>query len=169
MSMQVTDDGRFQDAVRRAKLLKSTEDPRWSLLFKTDNSTFQQSSSPTTGLTFYDLEAGAKFLYPVLTPLRNMTPRVSGRGGIQASWRSITAINTANLSVAVSQGNRGGIQAVTVQSVTASYTGLGLEGFVDFEAQYAGQGFDDVRAINAKTLLESMMIGEEKMNATLAA
>jgi len=36
-----------------------------------------------SGLTYYDLELGAKFLYPVLTPLRNMIPRVSGKGGIQ--------------------------------------------------------------------------------------
>lgn len=50
-------------------------------------STFAQSGSATTGLTFYDLEAGAKFLYPVLTPLRNEIPRVSGRGGIQANWK----------------------------------------------------------------------------------
>jgi hypothetical protein len=46
--------------------------------------TFAQSGSAVSGLTFYDLEVGAKLLYPVLTPLRNAIPRVSGRGGIQA-------------------------------------------------------------------------------------
>ncbi|MGD0026010.1 MAG: hypothetical protein ABSC37_15575, partial [Xanthobacteraceae bacterium] len=33
-------------------------------------STFSESSSPTSGLTYYDLETGAKFVYPLLTPLR---------------------------------------------------------------------------------------------------
>ena len=52
-------------------------------------STFSESTSPTSGLTYYDLELGAKFLYPLLTPLRNETPRVSGKGGIQANWRAV--------------------------------------------------------------------------------
>ena len=60
-------------------------DPRFKNLIGLEKSTFAQSSSATSGLTFYDLELGAKFLYPVLTPLRNMIPRVSGKGGIQAS------------------------------------------------------------------------------------
>jgi hypothetical protein len=156
-----TNEASLMSAIMKAKTNFPMEDPRWRLLVKA-NSTFQQSSTATTGLTFYDLEPGAKFLYPVLTPLRNMIPRVSGKGGIEADWRSITALNTSNLSVGVSGGNRGGIQAITVTNNSASYKGLGLEGWVDFEAQYAGQGFDDVRAINAKTLLESLMIGEEK-------
>src|SRR5579872_6903752 len=29
-------------------------------------STFSQSGSPTSGLTYYDLETGAKFVYPLL-------------------------------------------------------------------------------------------------------
>ena len=126
-------------------------------------STFAQSASATSGLTYYDLELGAKLLYPVLTPLRNMIPRVSGKGGIQAAWRGITGINTSGIRLGVSGGNRGGVMAVTTQDYTAAYKGLGLEGSVDFEAQYAGQGFDDIRAIAAQTLLESVMIGEEQM------
>ena len=60
-----------------------------------EKSTFTENASATSGLTFYDLEVGAKLLYPVLTPLRNAIPRVSGKGGIQANWRAITAINTS--------------------------------------------------------------------------
>lgn len=128
-----------------------------------EKSTFSQSGSPTSGLTFYDLEMGAKNLYPVPTPLRNMTPRVSGKGGIQASWRAITAINTSGLRVGVSGGNRGGVQSVATQDYTASYKGIGIESNVDFEAQYSGQGFDDVRAVAANTGLQSLMLGEEAM------
>lgn len=124
-------------------------------------STFSQSGSATSGLTAYDLEPGAKFLYPVLTPLRNEIPRVSGKGGIQANWRAVTAINSSGVRIGVSGGNRGGVQAVTTADYTAAYKGIGIESNVDFEAQYAGQGFDDVRAIAAKTGLESLMLGEE--------
>lgn len=124
-------------------------------------STFSQSGSATTGLTFYDLEAGAKFLYPVLTPLRNEIPRVTGRGGIQANWKAITAINTSGIRVGVSGGNRGAVMAVAVADYAASYKGIGIEDNVDFEAQYAGQGFDDVRAIAAKVGLQALMLGEE--------
>lgn len=126
-------------------------------------STFAQNASATSGLTYYDLELGAKLLFPVLTPLRNFIPRVSGKGGIQAAWRAITGINTSGIRLGVSGGNRGGVMAVTTQDYTAAYKGIGLEGSVDFEAQYAGQGFDDIRALNAQTLLESVMIGEEQM------
>jgi hypothetical protein len=135
-------------------------------------STFAQSSTATSGLTFYDLEAGAKFLYPVLTPLRNEIPRVSGRGGIQANWRAVTGINTSQISIGVSGGNRGAVMAVSTEDYTAAYKGIGIEDNVDFEAQYAGQNFDDIRAIAAKVGLEALMLGEELLllggNGTVA-
>lgn len=137
-------------------------DPRLAGL-NLEKSTFTQAASATSGLTFYDLEIGAKTLYPVLTPLRNEIPRVSGKGGIQANWRAITGVNTTGVRLGVSAGNRGGVQAVTTQDYTAAYKGIGLESSTDFEAQYAGQNFDDVRAISARTLLESTMIGEEML------
>jgi hypothetical protein len=124
-------------------------------------STFSESTSPTSGLTYYDLELGAKFLYPLLTPLRNEMPRVSGKGGIQANWRAVTGINTTGLRIGVSGGNRGGVQAVSTQDYSAAYKGIGIETSVDFEAQYAGMGFDDVKAIGAKIGLEACMLGEE--------
>jgi hypothetical protein len=124
-------------------------------------STFAQSGSATTGLTFYDLEAGAKFLYPVLTPLRNEIPRVSGKGGIQANWKAVTGINTSGIRIGVSGGNRGAVMAVTTADYAAAYKGIGIEDNVDFEAQYAGQGFADIRAIAAKVGLEALMLGEE--------
>jgi hypothetical protein len=126
-------------------------------------STFSQPGSATSGLNYYDLELGAKFLYPVLTPLRNEIPRVSGKGGIQANWRAVTGVNTSGLRIGVSGGNRGGVQAVSTQDYTAAYKGIGIETSVDFEAQYAGMGFDDVKAIGAKTGLEACMLGEETL------
>jgi hypothetical protein len=123
--------------------------------------TFSESNSPTSGLTYYDLETGAKFVYPMLTPLRNEIPRVSGKGGIQANWRAVTGINTTGLRIGVSGGNRGGVSAVATQDYSAAYKGIGIETSVDFEAQYAGMGFDDIKAIGAKIGLEACMLGEE--------
>lgn len=136
-------------------------DPRMSEALQ--KSTFSQSGSATTGLTFYDLESGAKFLYPVLTPLRNMIARVSGRGGIQANWKAVTGVNVNSLSLGVSGGNRGAVQAVSTADFSASYHGLGIESNVDFEAQYAAQNLIDVRAVAGRTGLEAMMLGEEKI------
>ncbi|HUI21010.1 MAG TPA: hypothetical protein VLZ74_08195, partial [Methylocella sp.] len=161
MTMQTN----VQDVLDRLKTAQQRPlgDPRFKSLAGLEKSTYSESTSPTTGLTFYDLEVGAKFLYPVLTPLRNSIPRVSGKGGIQAAWRAVTAINTSGLRFGVSSANRGGVMAVNSQSYTATYKGIGIETSVDFEAQYAGQGFDDVRAIAAKTGLEALMLGEEAM------
>jgi hypothetical protein len=53
------------------------------------------------------------------------------------------------------------VQAVSTQDYSAAYKGIGIETSVDFEAQYAGMGFDDIKAIGAKVGLEACMLGEE--------
>ena len=161
----MTTETNLQEALDKLKSAQARPlaDPRLESLLALEKSTFSQSTSAVSGLTFYDLELGARFIYPVLTPLRNAIPRVSGKGGVQAAWRSITAINTSGLRFGVSAANRGGVLAVATQDYTATYKGIGVETSVDFEAQYAGQGFDDIRAIAAKTGLEALMIGEEAM------
>jgi len=123
---------------------------------------FTQSTSPTSGLTAYPLDAPAKLLYPTITPLRNRIPRVSGQGGIQASWRAITGVNTANAGIGVSEGNRGVIQTSTTADYVATYKAIGLDDTVTFEAELAAEGFDDVRARAVQGLLRGLMIGEEK-------
>lgn len=122
---------------------------------------FAQSSSATTGLTAYDLEGPAKTIFPVLTPLRNEIPRVSGKGGIQANWRAVTGINVNQLAAGVSQGNRGGIISTTTAEYMAAYRGIGLEDYVTFEAEMAAEGYDDVRMRATDGLLRSLMIQEE--------
>jgi hypothetical protein len=158
----------LKEAIRKSQMTP-LNDPRFASLEK---STFAESASATSGLTYYDLEPGARLLFPVLTPLRNSIPRVSGKGGVQAAWRAITAVNSSGLRIGVSGGNRGGVAAMTTKDYIANYKGLGIETSVDFEAQYAGQGFDDLRALAAQTGLEALMIGEEAMilggNASLA-
>jgi hypothetical protein len=123
---------------------------------------YTQSSSATSGITAYDLEPSAKLLVPTITPLRNIIPRVSGRGGIQANWRAITGINTSSVNIGVSEGNRGAITATSTVDYTAAYKGIGLEDNVSFEADYAAGGFDDVKSLATSNLLRALMIGEEK-------
>jgi hypothetical protein len=123
----------------------------------------QKSFTQATGLVAYDLEAGAKKLYPVLTPLRNMIGRVKGAGDTATRWKAITAINTNNSHPGVSEGNRGQVITETVTSYTAPYIGIGLENAVTFEADYAAMGFDDAKARAAESLLRSVMIQEERM------
>lgn len=122
-----------------------------------------QSNNAVQGITAYSLEAPAKQLYPVITPLRNRIPRVGGGTGIQANWRAVTAINTAGTRAGVSGGNRGATISTTVQNYTAAFAGLGLEDYVTFEADYAAQGFDDVRALAVRGLLNALMIQEESI------
>jgi len=124
---------------------------------------FSQSGTATTGITYYDLEGPAKNLYPVLTPLRNKLPRIVGGRGIQANWKAVTGINTGNAGIGVSEGNRGAVMAETVADYLASFKGCGLENSVTFEADYAAEGFQDVKALAVLNLLRATMIGEERM------
>lgn len=125
---------------------------------------FTQSGSATSGLTFYDLEAPAKLLYPVLTPLRNRIARVTGGKGIQANWRAITGINTSGVSLGLSEGNRNAAIAHTTQDYLAIFRFMGLDDFVTFESDFAAEGFDDVKARAVEGLLRATMIGEEMID-----
>ncbi len=131
-----------------------------------------QSGSATTGLTAYMLEAPAKTLYPVITPLRNQLPRVGGGTGIQANWRAVTKINANNMFGGVSEGNRGGVLSTTTKEYLAAFRTLGMEDWVSFEADLAAQGFDDVKARAVQGSLQSLMEYEEKVilggNASVA-
>jgi len=122
-----------------------------------------QSASPTSGLTMYALEAPAKLLVPQVTPLRNEIPRVTAGQGIQANWRAITGVNTGLLSIGVSEGRRGGVSTDQTADYFAKFVQLGIENSVTFEAQLAGEGFDDVRARASQATLMAMMIGEEQV------
>jgi hypothetical protein len=128
---------------------------------KDANSTFSQSTSPTTGITEYNLEAPALSLYPLNTPLRNFIPRKGGGTGTAVNWRAVRAINTNGTDPGIAPGHRGGVINVTVNSLTAAYKGLGHEVNTDWEAQFAAKGFDDARALATLSGLRSLMLSEE--------
>ncbi|MBK9711558.1 MAG: hypothetical protein IPO81_09580 [Kouleothrix sp.] len=119
-----------------------------------------------TGLTAYDLEAPAKNLYPVLTPLRNRIPRItkSSGAGTAANWKEVTGISGNSAIPAmpwVPEGQRAGRMSVSTADRAASYVTLGLETDVSFESQSAGAGFEDARASAGMRLLQQTMILEE--------
>lgn len=122
-----------------------------------------QSASAISGITAYDLEAPAKLLVPVITPLRNMIPRVSGKGGIQANWRAVTALNTQNLGIGVEEGKRSGVVTTTTADYIAVYKEMGLEDSVTFKADRAASGFEDLKALSVSNLLKQTMIEEERI------
>lgn len=117
-----------------------------------------------TGLVAYDLQAPAKNLFPVLTPLRNLIPRVAGGGGTATNWRRVTAINSGVLRAAVPEGTRNGVQSITTDNKSANYASLGMEDSVTFEAEDAAKGFEDIRATEAQRLLWATMIQEERFD-----
>jgi len=114
-----------------------------------------------TGLVWYDLQAPAKNLFPVITPLRNSIPRTSGNGGTATNWIAVTGINSASLQGFVPEGVRNGLVTTTVAPHSAAYKGFGLEDSVTFEADLAAVNFEDVRATTAQRLLWATMIQEE--------
>jgi hypothetical protein len=132
----------------------------------------QKSASPALaskaynqalGLVYYDLEPVAKQLYPVITPLRNKIPRVKGDGGTATHWKAVTGININLLSPGVEEGKRGGVVTTSEQDFVASYKGIGLEDYVTFESEWAGENFDNIRALAVENLLRAMFIAEEQV------
>lgn len=130
---------------------------------KGNNDAILKAFSQATGLINYDLQPVARIIYPVITPIRNMMPRVAGNGGTATNWRAITAINLTGVSAGVTEGERGGVISTQVKSYMASYKTLGLEDYVTFEAELAAVGFDDAKARAVEGLLRSLMIAEEKV------
>lgn len=122
---------------------------------------FVQSGSATSGLTQYDLEQGAKLLYPVTTIFRNMIPRITGGLGIQANWRSVTAINPGQVNAGLSEGHRGPAMAQTVVDRYAAFKTSGLDNFVTEQAYLAALTFEDLYSLAATTTLQGVMEQEE--------
>jgi hypothetical protein len=120
----------------------------------------------SNGLVAYDLEAPAKNLYPILTPLRNRMPRVTkaSGAGTAANWKEVTSIAGGSGLPAmawVPEGQRAPRMTIVTADRSASYVTLGLESDVTFEAQSAGTGFEDMLASSGTRLLQQTMTLEE--------
>jgi hypothetical protein len=124
---------------------------------------FTSPSSATTGLAEYNLEQGARLIYPIDTPLRNMIAREVGQAGIQANWRSITAVNAAGENIGVSEGNRGGYNSFTEVDRFGKFVELGLEDYVTWKAERAAGNFQNLDELAVQMLLQATMEAEEKI------
>ncbi len=141
-----------------AELLKTIGTPGF------DATALQKAITQSTGLVAFDLEAPSKKLYPVLSPMRNELGRVvDGKGGINVNWRSVTSIAPGSYQLGVGEGQRNAAYNLGTANSVATYKGIGLEQSVTFEAQYAGQTFEDMKGLAVLTNLQSMMVGEEKL------
>lgn len=115
------------------------------------------------GLQAFDLQAPAKNLYPVVTPIRNVLPRVGGGYGLATNWKSITGIQGSGFDASgwVPEGQRSGKMSYTTETKAASYVTLGEEDDATFEAISAGRRFEDIQARMTMRLLQKMMLKEE--------
>ncbi|HUC76724.1 MAG TPA: hypothetical protein VMS04_15590 [Vicinamibacterales bacterium] len=125
---------------------------------------FTQPTSAISGLAQYDLEQGARLLYPITTILRNMIPRQTGGLGIQANWRSITAVNPSRISINLAEGQRGAAMAQTVTDNLAKFSTQGLDNFVTEQAYMAALTFEDLMALMATETLQATMEAEELLD-----
>jgi len=120
--------------------------------------------SLSTGLTWYDLQAPAKNIYPVITPLRNSIPRVARANASDAArWKQVTALTGSGFDSMgwVPEGQRSGTMSYTASSKSATYVTLGEEDYLTFEAEAAAQGLEDENSMVTLRLLQKMMRKEE--------
>lgn len=117
-----------------------------------------------TGLTEYDLQAPAKNIYPVITPLRNSIPRTQrANPGDAARWRTISSINGSGFDSMgwIPEGQRSASMSYAATSQVFPYVTLGEEDTITFEAEAAAQGFEDVNATASLRVLQKTMLKEE--------
>ena len=129
----------------------------------------------STGLSAYDLQAPAKNLFPIVTPLRNSLPRVARLNpGDAARWRTITSIAGSGYDAMgwVPEGQRTASMSYSATPQVAPYLTIGEEDTVTFEAEAAAQGYEDLNATATLRLLQKTMRKEETAllggNASLA-
>lgn len=118
----------------------------------------------------------AKLLTPVMTPLRNRIPRQKGVGTAR-QFKRITGFSgtgtggVANLRAGISGSGvafgpatylRGQKITYAGDQVSVPYIEFGLSDSVSFSAQFAGEGFQDIRQLSQTSLLHASMLSEER-------
>jgi hypothetical protein len=140
------------------------------------------SSVGTYGLVPYDLDPALALLVPRSFILRNSISRIGGIGQAK-EYRRILGVSNSNTggvanqntffssaSAATAFGGTGGdvtLQRPSKISYAAdrqirSYVEQGVSDSVNFEAQYAGQGYTDIRQLSHTSLVWAHMLGEER-------
>lgn len=121
------------------------------------------SGVATEGIQGYNIETPLLSLYPLLTPLLNMTPRiVSGKGGSQANWKAITGIKSGvGHRIGVGEGHRSASENHTTAEYFAAYRSLGVDDDMSDEARYRAMGFADAMSLMSLKLMERFKVGQE--------
>jgi hypothetical protein len=116
-----------------------------------------------TGLVAYDLQAPAKNLYPVNTPIIKSLPRVSGGTGVATNWKQVSAIIGSGFDNTpwVPEGQRAGQMAIRLRQQGGQLCHDRRGGSGDLRSDLGGVGFEDVRAKMTMRLLQKMMLKEE--------
>ena len=118
-----------------------------------------------TGLVYYDLQAPAKNLVPIITPLRNTISRVGRPTGYgdSAKWKQITALTGSGFDAMgwVPEGQRSGTMSYSATQKSSAYFTLGEEDYATYEAISAGEGFENVESTDSIRTLQKMMLKEE--------
>lgn len=134
------------------------------------------SNPLSTGLVPYDLQAPSQKLFPVLTPLRNIIARKRGYGTSHLA-KQVTGISgsdtggVARVRPFHTQATQNTFGQVALQrppkisyaavDYTVKYRLQGLSDSVEWTAQWASQGFEDVRGLSNTVLLKAFMMAEE--------
>lgn len=141
----------------------------------TSTSPFAQANG---GFAAFDLEAPAKMLTPRPTPLRNKLVRKqgvgyshrikritgftgTGTGGQGQVWPGVTESTTTAFGSINFQ--RGPKIAYTADDVIVPYFSYSLSDAVSFDANFSGQGYQDLRQLSSTSVLYSTMLMEERM------
>jgi len=145
----------------------------WTLSNPLNNST-----SGVTGLVPYDLEPALAMLVPRSFILRNSTSRIGGIGQAYEFRRilGVTNSNTggvANMSTFFSptgtSATFGGVTlnrpskiSYAADKIVLSHVNQGVSDQVDLTAQFAGQGYTDLRQLSHTSTIWAHMLGEER-------
>lgn len=132
----------------------------------------------SAGLVPYDLEAPAKLLVPRVTPLRNTIPRTKGQGtALQikriTGWTNAGVGGVADASIGFSSESvstafgpislrRPPKITYAASDKTFAYVESGVSDSVTFKAQFAGQGYQDIRSLSQTAALWATLGGEER-------
>lgn len=131
----------------------------------------------------FDLEAPAKLLTPRPTPLRNKIVRKkgigtshrikrilgytgTGTGGQGQIWPGITETTQNNFAPGASNPlwlERGPQISYTADDLNFPYFSYGLSDQVSFDAQFSGEGYQDLRQLSTTSTLYASMLMEERM------
>ena len=121
----------------------------------------------------------AKLLTPRPTPLRNSIPRLKGQGGARRFKviSGFTGTGTGGITTTqpgvnetTTNAGPGGLNYIRPPyisyagyDVALNYVSWGLSDSVSWQAEYQGQGYEDIRSLSNTALLYSTMLLDERL------